>query len=823
MPWSACVRKVCPCNHRWLVAAAVVWINLSGAAYAQSSQSLFTNQTPVIANGTDGAPYETGMKFQLARSGQITAVRYWKASGDGGTHVGRIWSSTGALLASVTFAGGTASGWQQQALVSPLAVQANTVYTVSGNVASHFPITVGGLSNPIVNGDIGAVADGSNGVFGTPGAFPTTSYQSSNYFRDIVFVPATLGPAAKLALTPVSTNAQAGNAVAYTATIQDVDGNPVTTATDPISFSVSGVSGSFNPTSPVSAVGGSATFNLTPTTAGTATISASATGLTSATATLIVSNPSTGSQSLFTAQTPALASLTDGVPYELGMKFKVARSGSIHAIRYWKASGDTGTHVGRIWSSTGALLASVTFTGESASGWQQQALSNPLSVNPNATYIVSVNIGSRYPITPSGLGSPIVRGDIGSVADSNNGVFGNPFAFPTNSYQSSNYFRDVVFIADSLGSAAKLALAPTNTNGQTATPIIYTATVQDANGNTVATATNLISFSVTGIAGSFSPASPISASDGSATSSFTPTTTGSGTVTASAQGLTSATAALAVSTPTTQKSLFTTQSPAASNVTDGVPYELGMKFRVARSGQIAFIRYWKSLSDSGTHVGRIWSATGALLASTPFINETASGWQQQSLEVPVPVQPNTTYTVSVNIRTHFPVTTNGLSTSIVNGDVSSVADGNNGVYGTPGSFPTSSYRNTNYFRDIGFIADSFGAPVKLALRPASASTQTEIPVSYTATIQDASNNTVSTAENSITFSVSGVAGTFNPVSPVASSAGIAASSFSPNTAGTATISASAAGLSSASAVLEVAQGSGCLWLFPAIRKPMRKA
>ena len=66
--------------------------------------------------------YELGTAFTSDITGQITAVRFWKASNETGTHTGRIWSSTGTLLASVVFANETASGWQQQALTTPLAI-----------------------------------------------------------------------------------------------------------------------------------------------------------------------------------------------------------------------------------------------------------------------------------------------------------------------------------------------------------------------------------------------------------------------------------------------------------------------------------------------------------------------------------------------------------------------------------------------------------------------------------------------------------------------------------------------------------------------------
>jgi hypothetical protein len=128
------------------------------------------------------------------------------------------------------------------------------------------------------------------------------------------------------------------------------------------------------------------------------------------------------------------------------MKFQVSQSGKITTVRYWKAPDETGTHTGRIWSATGTLLASVTFTGETASGWQVQALSTPLSIQPNTTYVVSVNVNRYYVATSSGLASSVANGPISSVADGGNGVFGNPGSFPVNSWQNSNYFRDIGFV-----------------------------------------------------------------------------------------------------------------------------------------------------------------------------------------------------------------------------------------------------------------------------------------------------------------------------------------------------------------------------------------
>ena len=71
------------------------------------------------------------------------------------------------------------------------------------------------------------------------------------------------------------------------------------------------------------------------------------------------------------------------------MKFRSSVAGYITAIRFYKGTGNTGTHIGNIWSSTGTNLARVTFSGETATGWQQQTLATPVAVTPGTTYVVS--------------------------------------------------------------------------------------------------------------------------------------------------------------------------------------------------------------------------------------------------------------------------------------------------------------------------------------------------------------------------------------------------------------------------------------------------
>jgi hypothetical protein len=153
------------------------------------TQSLFElTDTPVNPNFSDnGEDWELGMRFTTTRGGHITAIRYYKSPSETGTHVGKIWSSTGQLIAEVTFIDETTSGWQEQALAIPLMVEANTSYVVSVNANDFYTSTPQGFANSIIKGAL-SVKVGAGVYNETVGAFPQYIYQNENYFRDIVFM-----------------------------------------------------------------------------------------------------------------------------------------------------------------------------------------------------------------------------------------------------------------------------------------------------------------------------------------------------------------------------------------------------------------------------------------------------------------------------------------------------------------------------------------------------------------------------------------------------------------------------------------------------------
>ena len=74
---------------------------------------------------------------------------------------------------------------------------------------------------------------------------------------------------------------------------------------------------------------------------------------------------------------------------EIGVKFRAAESGTVTGIRFFKSAINTGVHVGSLWTASGTNLGSVTFTNESATGWQQADFATPIQIEADTTYVVS--------------------------------------------------------------------------------------------------------------------------------------------------------------------------------------------------------------------------------------------------------------------------------------------------------------------------------------------------------------------------------------------------------------------------------------------------
>ena len=150
----------------------------------QPSGSVFNN---------DGSALSLGTKFSTNTNGFITALRFYKASGNTGTHTGQLYTASGTLLTQAVFTSETASGWQQVNLTTPVQVTAGTVYVVSYHSSNGtYNSTNNYFTTAVVNGPLRGLANGENGgnglyLYGGSPALPNASYQASNYWVDVVF------------------------------------------------------------------------------------------------------------------------------------------------------------------------------------------------------------------------------------------------------------------------------------------------------------------------------------------------------------------------------------------------------------------------------------------------------------------------------------------------------------------------------------------------------------------------------------------------------------------------------------------------------------
>jgi hypothetical protein len=92
----------------------------------------------------------------------------------------------------------------------------------------------------------------------------------------------------------------------------------------------------------------------------------------------------------------------DGRPQELGLKIVSTRAGAITRVRYFRVPEEEGIHIGRLWDKNGHELAHASFTNETASGWQEAVLTEPLPIQAKETYVVSVNANTAYAATAPG-------------------------------------------------------------------------------------------------------------------------------------------------------------------------------------------------------------------------------------------------------------------------------------------------------------------------------------------------------------------------------------------------------------------------------------
>ena len=428
--------------------------NFTTGAVGSCPCSIWQNGTPTgAADAADTSAVTLGVQFQPSGSGFITGVRFYKESDNTGSHTGSLWTASGQLLATGTFANETASGWQELDFSSPVAVTAGTTYVASYVTSTgHYADTQTGLASAVTNGPLTALAGGGVYAYGSANTFPTSTYNASNYWVDVVYsTTAGATPPAVTSVTPADGSTGNAVSVAPSATFSQ----PVTPST--VSFTVKDAANntvtgavSFNAADTV------ATFTPSSSLAGSTTYTATVSGAQNASGTPMSSpfswNFTTGAVaqcpcSIWQNGTPTGAiDAADTSAVTLGVQFQPSSSGFITGVRFYKEADNTGSHTGSLWTASGSPLASGTFSGETASGWQELDFSSPVAVTAGTTYVASYfTSAGHYAATQSGLASAVTNGPLTALAGGGVYAYGSANTFPTSTYNASNYWVDVVY------------------------------------------------------------------------------------------------------------------------------------------------------------------------------------------------------------------------------------------------------------------------------------------------------------------------------------------------------------------------------------------
>ena len=541
--------------------------------------------------------------------GFISGVRFYKGTGNTGTHTGTLWTASGAPLASGIFSNETASGWQSVTFSQAVSVTAGTTYVASyfapsGRYAAdgYFFTAADYHASPLtVRGKQSGV---QNGVYATSHAFPTSSFQDTNYWVDVqytrddttppsVAAQSPLPNASSVATTikPSATFAGSVDPATVTLTLKDGTGTAVPGSA---AFDATTRTARFTPTSPLAY---KATY--------TATVNASSsTGVPMAAPvtwsfTVAATDPLPGACpcSIWPdSATPSTPSVTDTGNVELGVKFSAEVDGTVSGVRFYKGAQNLGTHTGSLWSLAGVRLATVTFAGESSSGWQTASFTSPVAITGGTTYIVSYRapVGG-YAVTSGGLTAAVNSPPLHTVAGGGAYTYGS--AAPLSS-SSDNYWVDLVYTANDAAptvASTSPGTSAANVNIGAAVSATFSGQIQSGTANLVVKASNgstvagTAAYSSTSRVITFTPTSPLAAG-----ATYTATVSGAAALSGNlmAPFTWSFTTSGVNACPCT---LFaSTAVPATGDSGDASALELGVSFSSSINGMISGVRFYKS-------------------------------------------------------------------------------------------------------------------------------------------------------------------------------------------------------------------------------------
>ena len=405
-----------------------------------------------------------------------------------------------------------------------------------------------------------------------------------------------------------------------TVELEDAFGNPADASSDlTVNVSTTSAGGTFTPASPLTIPAGLAqvSFTYTDTEQGTPTLTAAATGLTSATQQETVVTVAAASQLAFSTApqtlTAGVASNTITVTLEDASGNPVDASSGLTVTLSTTSAGGTFTPASPLTIPAGASQVSFTYTDTIDGTPTLTAAATGLTSAMQQETVVTVAVASQlaFSTAPQTLTAGVASNTItvtledasGNPADASSSLTVNlsttsaagtfmpvsPLTIPAGASQVSFTYTDTIegtptltAVATGLTSATQMETVNPAVASQLAfttkpqTLIVgtpsqtVTIALEDAFGNLVDSISGLtVNLNTTSAGGTFTPASPLTISAGASQVSFTYTDTvqGTPTLTAAATGLTSATQQETVNSAVASQLAFTT---APQTLTAGV-------------------------------------------------------------------------------------------------------------------------------------------------------------------------------------------------------------------------------------------------------------
>jgi hypothetical protein len=697
---------------------------------------------PVLADSGADSPVELGVKFRSDVAGSITGIRFYKSSANTGAHVGNLWTNTGALLATATFAGETASGWQQVNFATPVAIATGAVYVASYHVnTGHYSeddnyFSAAGVDNPPLHALANGVS-GGNGVYAysASSVYPNQTWSAANYWVDVVFQPAAAPTLASLVVTPANVTNLVGATQQFTVT-----GTYSDSSTQNITSQVTWKSSNTG----VAAVtaGGLATAIS----AGTTTISAALAGVTNSTVLTVKAPPALAS----IAVTPVNPSILIGgsQPFTATGTYSDSSTQNITSQVTWTSS-STGVAAVTAGGLATAISAGTTTISVALAGVTNSTV---LTVKAPAT-LTSIAVTPANPTLLIG----------GSQAFTATGTYSDSSTQNITSQVTWTSSSTGVATINAGGLAAAVAAGMTTisaglsgVNGSATLTVqvvpLAISTVSLSNGvvnvgyaATLAASGGTLPYTWSIASGSLPTGLTLNGATGaiigipSAAGAFNFTVRVSD-VSSPVQNATKALSLSVASLPPVVTIWPSTAVPGLLDAGADSAVELGVKFRSDVAGTITGIRFYKATANTGTHVGNLWSSTGTLLGSITFSNETASGWQQMVLATPVAITSNTVYVASYHSTIgHYSFDLNYFTSkgadnpplhALTNG-----VSGGNGVYayGAGSAFPALTYSAANYWVDVVFQAAIAPTLTSIVVTPVNATNLVGATQQFTAT------------------------------------------------------------------------------------------